>query len=181
MKAPLPPLLLCALLVSGCEQDMAEAPRHDPLEASDLFADGASARTPVAGTVARDADLSPVPDAMPQAITPELLRRGQERFDVFCSPCHGRTGEGDGMIVQRGFPKPPSYHREALRQAPDRHFYDVITDGYGVMYSYASRVPARDRWAIVAYIRALQFAHHAPVDSLPERLRHQLGPAGDPS
>ncbi|MAW87311.1 MAG: quinol:cytochrome C oxidoreductase [Phyllobacteriaceae bacterium] len=174
-------LLLCALLVSGCEQDMADAPRHDPLEASGLFPDGASARTPVTGTVARDADLSPVPDRIPFAITPDLLRRGQERFDVFCAPCHGSTGEGDGMIVQRGFPAPPSFHQPALRSAPDRHFHNVITDGYGVMYPYASRVPPDDRWAIVAYIRALQYSRHAPVDNLPQRLRDRLGPAGGAS
>jgi len=167
-------LVLGVLAIASCRQDMEDQPRYDPLEASNQFADGMSARTPVTGTVAREADLSPIPDKIPYPITIELLQRGQQRFDIFCSPCHGRTGDGHGMIVQRGFPAPPSYHQDALRKASDRHFYDVITNGYGAMYSYAARVPPQDRWAIVAYIRALQYSRDAPVAELPQTLRARL-------
>jgi mono/diheme cytochrome c family protein len=167
-------LLGIALLLCGCEQKMAEMPRVDPLETSQLFADGAGARVPVTGTIAADADIGPQPTALPAALDLDLMQRGQQRFNIFCSPCHGRTGDGDGMVVQRGFPKPPSYHQDALRKAPDRHFYDVITNGYGAMYSYAARVPPHDRWAIVAYIRTLQYSRYAPVAALPEELRAKL-------
>ena len=102
----------------------------------------------------------------PLPITAALLQRGRERFDIYCAPCHGRSGYGDGMIVRRGFPAPPSYHTAHLRNAPDSHFYQVISDGYGVMYPYAGRVSPHDRWAIVAYIRALQLSQHAPRDRL---------------
>jgi mono/diheme cytochrome c family protein len=163
-----------ALLLAGCDQDMADQPRYDPLEASSQFADGMSARTPVSGTVARDADLAPAPQAIPTPVTMEMLQRGRERFDIFCAPCHGRSGDGRGVIVRHGFPAPPSYHQDALRQAPDRHFYDVISNGYGAMYSYAARVPPADRWAIVAYIRALQVSRDVPLAALPANLRAKL-------
>ena len=104
--------------------------------------------------------------ASPLPITPQLLARGQERFNIYCAPCHSRAGDGDGMIARRGFPHPPSYHTDALRNAPDSHFYDVITNGYGAMFPYAARVSPRDRWAIVAYIRALQLSQHAPAADL---------------
>jgi len=107
--------------------------------------------------------------ANPLPITAALLARGQGRFDIYCAPCHSRAGDGDGMIARRGFPAPPSYHTARLRQAPDSHFYQVITHGYGVMYAYADRVAPRDRWAIVAYIRALQLSQHAPADALTPR------------
>ncbi len=100
--------------------------------------------------------------------------RGQERYSIYCLPCHSAVGDGDGWIARRGFPHPPSYHEERLRQAPDRHFFDVITNGYGIMYSYADRVEPADRWAIVAYIRALQLSQHAPVDTLPAEVRARL-------
>jgi mono/diheme cytochrome c family protein len=102
----------------------------------------------------------------PLPITPKLLARGQQRFDIYCAPCHSRAGDGDGMIARRGFPHPPSYHTAALRNAPDSHFYKVITHGYGVMYPYADRISPHDRWAIVAYIRALQLSQHAPKSDL---------------
>ncbi len=105
-------------------------------------------------------------DAMPYPITMALLRRGRERFDIYCAPCHSPVGDGDGMVARRGFPHPPSYHSDRLRSAPDRHFYDVMTNGYGVMRSYADRVPPEDRWAIVAYIRALQLSQYARVEDL---------------
>jgi mono/diheme cytochrome c family protein len=104
--------------------------------------------------------------ANPLPLTKALLMRGQQRFDIYCAPCHGRSGDGAGMIVQRGFPAPPSYHTDRMRQAPDSHFYQVISDGYGVMYPYADRITPHDRWAIVAYIRALQLSQHAARDQL---------------
>jgi mono/diheme cytochrome c family protein len=165
--------LLCLLLACG-DQEMANMPRYEALEPSDQFPDGTSALWPVPGTVARDADLSQVPETVPLDVDLALLRRGRERYEIFCAPCHSRSGDGDGMIVSRGFPRPPTYHQPALRAATDRHFYDVITNGYGAMYSYAARVPPADRWAIVAYIRTLQYSRHAPADELPEELKSAL-------
>jgi mono/diheme cytochrome c family protein len=112
--------------------------------------------------------------ANPLPITPALLARGQDRFNIFCAPCHSRAGDGDGMIARRGFPAPPSYHTARLRHAPDSHFYDVISHGYGVMYPYADRVSPHDRWAIVAYIRALQLSQHAPASALTPQDLHML-------
>jgi mono/diheme cytochrome c family protein len=118
----------------------------------------------VAGTIAVDAAPSvDAADASPVPITTQLVLRGRERFDIYCAPCHGRVGDGRGMIVLRGFPAPPSYHTDRLRDAPDSHFYQVISAGYGVMYPYADRIAPTDRWAIVAYIRALQLSQHAPA------------------
>ncbi|MES2403973.1 MAG: cytochrome c [Pseudomonadota bacterium] len=111
----------------------------------------------------------------PLPVTPQLLARGQQRFDIYCAPCHSRAGDGDGMIAERGFPHPPSYHTSALRNAPDSHFYQVITDGYGVMYPYADRISPHDRWAIVAYIRALQLSQHAPRSDLSAQDLQKLG------
>lgn len=166
---------LAFMLLAGCEpQAMDDMPRYEALEPSRHFDNDASARPPVPGTVARDADLSPVSQAIPLPVDTSLLERGRERFDIFCVPCHGAAGDGNGIIVQRGFPAPPSFHQTALRRASDRHFFNVITNGYGAMYSYAARVPPRDRWAIAAYIRALQFSRHAPVADLREDLRSRL-------
>lgn len=178
MRPALASILLTFPLLAGCEQDMADQPRYDPLEASSQFTDGMSARTPVAGTLARDADLTA--PAMPTPVTLPLLQRGRERFEIFCAPCHGRSGDGRGVVVRHGFPAPPSYHQDALRQAPDRHFYDVITSGYGAMYSYAARVSPADRWAIVAYIRTLQYARRVPVAALPPALRTRLEAEASP-
>jgi mono/diheme cytochrome c family protein len=110
----------------------------------------------------------------PLPITMQTLARGRERFDIYCSPCHSIAGDGDGMVVRRGFSRPPSYHTDKLRNAPDAHFYDVITNGYGVMYSYADRVEPQDRWAIVAYIRALQLSQNARIDDVPAEHRAEL-------
>jgi mono/diheme cytochrome c family protein len=168
------------VVVGGCtrrEPDMAGQPKYRPLQASAFFADGSSARPLVPGTVARgqlrtDAHLfegtvnEQPATTFPFAMTMADLRRGQQRFDIYCLPCHGATGHGDGMIVQRGFVKPPSYHELRLRQAPVGHFYDVMTNGYGAMYSYAARVDVDDRWRIAAYIRALQLSQNAPVEAL---------------
>lgn len=185
-----PPLLaVAALLLAGCRQDMHNQPKYQPLEASELFADGASSRTPVAGTVARgllreniqlyrgmQADGSFV-ERIPLPVTTELVARGRQRFEIYCSPCHGRTGDGRGMIVQRGFKNPESFHIERLRQTQDGYFYDVITNGFGQMSSYASQVKPEDRWAIVAYVRALQLSRQVPLDRLTAEERRQLAAA----
>ena len=126
---------------------------------------------PVPHTIARDEPLKP---PAPPPVTMALLERGQERFDIFCSPCHGKAGDGNGVIVQRGFPQPPSYYGDALRNAPNQLFYDVITHGYGVMYSYADRVEPKDRWAIVAYIRALRASASASLSDVPAEKRSTL-------
>lgn len=152
--------LLCALLASGCD-NMANQPKVNPYEVHP----DASSRLPMTnppGTVARDQQ----PEPPPPPVTLALLERGRQRFDIDCSVCHGYAGFADGMVVQRGFPAPPSYHSDRLREAPIQHYYDVITNGYGVMYSYAQRVRPEDRWAIIAYIRALQAAEDVPVSQL---------------
>jgi mono/diheme cytochrome c family protein len=115
---------------------------------------------------------------MPYPVDIQLLRRGQERFSIYCMPCHSPAGDGDGMVVRRGFPAPPSFHSDRLRAVPDRHIYDVITQGYGIMYPYADRVEPQDRWAIVAYIRALQLSQHAAADELSPAQRARLASAG---
>jgi Cytochrome C oxidase, cbb3-type, subunit III len=170
--------LLGVLLLAGCRQDMHDQPRFKPLAKSDFYPDLRSARTPVEGTVARgqlheDSYLytgkigNNPGDYMPFPVTEEVLLRGRERFDIYCSPCHSRLGDGRGMIVQRGFRTPPSYHTERLRNAPLGYFFDVMTQGFGAMPEYASQIPARDRWAIVAYIRALQLSQHATSSDVP--------------
>jgi len=111
---------------------------------------------------------------MPYPVTRAILERGRERFTIYCQPCHSPVGDGDGLIVRRGFPAPPSFHIERLRKAPDRHFFEVITGGYGVMYPYADRVSPEDRWAIVAYIRALQLSQGAKAAELPDEVRREL-------
>lgn len=166
------------LLLSGCN-DMWQQPKYTALAPSKFFDDGTSARPPVPGAVAReDPRILTTADTgksggkfareMPMRVTLGVLRRGKERFEINCAPCHGQDGYGRGIVVRRGFPSPPSYHIERLRRAPDGHFFDVITNGYGAMYSYADRVKPADRWAIVAYIRALQRSQNASMsDVLP--------------
>jgi hypothetical protein len=175
------------LITTGCRRDMQDQPKMKPYRGTTFFADGLSARQPIAGTVPRgflrddtefftgkksgttpgagtqstqgpdnsfpdDIDYFPIP------ITEEVVKRGRERYDIFCGACHGLTGNGDGMIVRRGFRRAASFNDDRLRQAPVGHFFDAITNGWGAMPSYASQVPVQDRWAIVAYIRALQEA-----------------------
>jgi mono/diheme cytochrome c family protein len=170
--------LAAALGALGCRQDMHDQPKYKPLRKSDFFADGRSARPLVEGTVARgslreDKALytgkagNEFIAEIPVEVTAELLQRGRTEFEAFCSPCHGRTGMGDGMIVRRGFKRPSSYHVDRLRAMPIGYFYDVMTNGYGAMSDYASQVPVRDRWAIAAYIRTLQLSQHAPVADVP--------------
>ena len=145
-------------LLAGCRHDLADQPKYSTFAPSSLWKDGGAARPLVAGTVARGALDRRDALATPPPVDAALLLRGQERYGIYCTPCHGPTGQGDGYVVQRGFPAPPSYLSARLRQAPAEHFVEVITQGYGVMHSYADRVPPRDRWAITAYIRALQLA-----------------------
>jgi mono/diheme cytochrome c family protein len=161
------------LALAGCERtfrDMYDQPREKPLAASAQWPDGRASRTSVPGTVPH------VPQERPATAGPTAvsLARGRERFDIFCAPCHSLVGDGDGMIARRGFPHPPSFHTDALRAASDAHIYSVISNGYGAMYSYASRIPPADRMAIVAYIRALQLSQHATLDAVPADARRSL-------
>jgi mono/diheme cytochrome c family protein len=160
--------LAIGLGIAACtDQSMRVQKRYPTFAPAALWPDGTEARPLPAGTVAQG-DLARR-TALTQApeISSSLLRRGQERYEIYCTPCHGLAGDGDGMIVSRGFPRPPSYHQPRLRAAPAQHFVDVITDGYGVMYSYAARVSPQDRWAIAAYIRALQLSRHAEMAQVP--------------
>ena len=180
-------LALAAAASAACRQDMFNQPKVKPLAGSDFFQDGSGARPPVAGTVARGElradrvfETGNGPDgrfvaALPLPLTRDLLLRGQERFNIFCSPCHGRVGDGRGMIVQRGFKQPPSYHIDRLRAQPIGYFFDVMTNGFGQMSSYAAQVPPADRWAIAAYVRALQVSQHAPLAELGARDRAEIG------
>jgi mono/diheme cytochrome c family protein len=164
---------------------MHDAPRYEPLEASTFFPDGRGSRMLVPNTVARgmlhedehlyegkiDGQLA---DTFPMPVTAEMMARGRERYNVFCSPCHGRTGQGNGLVVQRGFRAPPSFHDERLRNAPVGYFFDVQTHGFGAMLDYATQIPVADRWAIDAYIRALQLSQHATMDDVPADRRADL-------
>jgi mono/diheme cytochrome c family protein len=177
--------LAAGLLAAGCRQDMHDQPKFKPYAKSDFFADQRASRPVVDGTIARgqlreDAVLytgkaagKPV-DVFPFAVSAAVMERGQERFDIFCSPCHGRTGAGDGMIVRRGYRKPPTFHQDRLRQAAPGYTFDVITSGFGAMPDYAQQIPVRDRWAIVAYIKALQRSQNAAVGSVPAEARAAL-------
>jgi mono/diheme cytochrome c family protein len=179
---------LCALSFAGCEntlrQDMANQPRQNPLSPSEFFADGRSERPALENTVARGSvqdDSLLVPkdsNAFPLPISEELLQRGQQRYGIYCTPCHGIQGDGMGMVAMRGMKHPPSYHQERLRNVPNGYLYDVITNGFGAMYGYSAQIPPRDRWAIVAYLRALQLSRNAPVGQLPAELREKLMAGG---
>jgi len=178
-------LAFCGLFLFACRLDMHVQPKYKPLDPSNFFGDGRSVRPEVPGTVAHgylrtdellySGKVNGVPaDQFPFPITRQVLERGRERFNIYCSPCHDYTGSGSGLVVQRGFPPPPSYHIDRLVKAPAGHFFDVITNGYGAMYSYAERVEPQDRWAIVAYIRALQLSQHASLDDVPAQEREHL-------
>ena len=167
--------------IAGCQQQMGVQPRYKPLAKSDYFADGLSARQPVAGTLPQGRiELDPlyVPgtsNTFPLPLTPELLARGRERYNIFCTPCHGQIGDGNGFIPTRGFRRPPTFHSDRLRNAPVGHFFDVVTNGFGAMPDYASQIPPRDRWAIIAYIRALQLSQSVPAARLSAEERANLG------
>jgi len=173
------------VISSACRQDMHDQPKFVPLRASSFFEDGRSARPALAGTVARgqlrDDSLMHTgkidgADAtiFPFQVDARVMARGRERFDIFCSPCHGRTGQGDGMVVQRGYRRPPSFHQDRLRDAAVGHFFDVMTNGFGAMPDYTAQIRAEDRWAIAAYIRALQLSGHATLADVPAADRGAL-------
>jgi len=178
-------LSTAALVAAGCRQDMHDAPRYEAYEASASFADGRASRTAPAGTVARgwlrdDEALytgkvaGQVVDQFPFAIAHADLQRGQQRFNIYCTPCHGKLGDGQGMVVQRGLREAASYHQDRLRQEKAGYFYDVITNGFGAMQGYAEQIPVRDRWLIVAYVRALQLSQHASLNDVPADKRAEL-------
>jgi mono/diheme cytochrome c family protein len=174
------------VLLAACRQDMHDQPKYIPLRSSDFFSDGRSARMPVEGTVARghlrdDEHLytgkvnGKLVEALPFPVTRELLGRGQERYNIYCTPCHSRVGDGSGVIVQRGYRRPESFHVERLRQAPVGHYFDAMTRGFGAMPDFASQISPQDRWAIAAYIRALQLSQHATLADVPESERGAMG------
>lgn len=169
----------------ACRQDMHDQPRYKPFAPSSSFGDERSARPLVPGTVARG-HLRDNPaydqgksgkafvETFPVTVDEVLVRRGQQRFNIYCSPCHGQTGRGNGMVVQRGYRRPPTFHQDRLRAQPPGYFFDVITNGFGAMPDYAAQISAQDRWAIVAYVRALQLSQYASVDDVPAAHRHEL-------
>jgi mono/diheme cytochrome c family protein len=178
-------LIALCFVLAACRQDMHDQPRYKPLAYSGFYDDHRSARPIPEGTVARgplrvnDVFYSgkkgdePITE-IPVPVTKELLERGENRFNIYCTPCHSRLGDGEGMVVQRGFSHPPSYHTDQLRDAPIGHYFDVITNGLGAMHSYAARVEPKDRWAIAAYIRALQLSQNAQLSDVPPEQRDEL-------
>jgi mono/diheme cytochrome c family protein len=178
--------LILSLGLASCRQDMHDQPRYKPLAGTDFFGDGRSARPAVEGTVPRGhlridqaryagkTNNNEDVDYFPFEITRADLERGQQRFDVFCSPCHSRIGDGNGMVVRRGFRQAASYHTDKLIKAAVGHFFDVMTNGFGAMPSYASRIEPDDRWRIAAYIRVLQLSEDAPLDQVPLDIRSEL-------
>jgi hypothetical protein len=184
------PFVFGLVVLSGCRSEMYDQPRYEPYEASDFFDDGTSARPLVSGTVSRrdprdqgkwsqelfstGTTAGKLAETLPFDVDRAVLERGQDRFRIFCTPCHGELGDGRGIVVQRGFNPPPSFHSDELRNKPVGHYFDVMTRGFGTMYSYASRIPARDRWSIAAYIRALQVSQRSLASDLPPQDRSQL-------
>jgi mono/diheme cytochrome c family protein len=184
-------LIVTSAFAAACRQDMHDAPRYEAFEANDQFADGRAARIPPPGTVARgllreDEALytgkvdGQAVDQVPFALSHNDLLRGQERYTIYCTPCHGQLGDGNGMVVQRGLRQAASYHQDRLRQERIGYFFDVITNGFGAMQGYAEQVPVRDRWLIAAYVRALQYSQNAPVNDVPADRRGQLEGGGAP-
>jgi mono/diheme cytochrome c family protein len=196
-KVPLasfPGLYLCAALaclvaLSGCVQQMGIKPNVRPLAESSAFPNGQSARPVVPGAVPSGFTrtnhrlddfrvFDPNADSLPFPLTKDVLERGRARFNIYCSECHGATGDGTGIVVQRGFSKPPSYYEDRLRQAPLGHFYDVMTNGFGAMATYSMQVEPRDRWAIAAYIRTLQLSRNATINDVPPDKRAEVENGG---
>lgn len=178
-------LAAVVLMLFGCRLDMHLQPKYLPYQPTDFFGDGRSERPPVPGTVARGhlridelmftgEENGVASNRFPFPITRADLERGRERYNIYCTPCHDYTGSGNGMIVQRGFPHPPSYHIQRLRDAPVGHFFEVMTNGFGAMYSYAARVTPQDRWRIAAYIRVLQLSQNATIQDVPDSERQKL-------
>jgi mono/diheme cytochrome c family protein len=181
-------LLLLVMAAAGCRQDMHDTPRYEAFEASSTFADNRASRVAPTGTVPRgwlrDDEMlytgkvaGQIVDQFPFAIAHADLVRGQQRFNIYCTPCHGRLGDGNGMVVQRGLRQAASYHQDRLRQEKLGYFYDVITNGFGAMQGYAEQIPVHDRWLIVAYVRTLQLSQHASVDDVPADRRGTLDAA----
>lgn len=185
---PIALVAVVAFLAAGCElrQAMFDQPRYEAHEATEFFENGLTNREPISGTIARGhlrldqhffaGKVNGEPaTTVPFAVTQEVLERGRQRYDIYCAPCHDRTGQGNGVVVHRGLKKqPPSFHEARLQNAAIGHFFDVSTNGFGAMYSYASRIPVEDRWAIASYIRALQLSQAAPFDELPAEDRKHL-------
>ena len=183
-------VMIAALLAGGCRQDMHDQAKYEPYEDSRFFADGTSARPVPRGTVARGqlrddepfytgfTETDELVGTIPIRVTADVLERGRFTYDAFCAPCHDRAGSGLGMVVRRGFKQPPTYHQDRLRQAPPGHFFDVMTNGFGQMPSYADQIQPGDRWAVVAYIRALQLSQHARLAELPPEDRERALEAG---
>lgn len=178
-------LLALALLLAGCGRNMYDQAKYEPLERSTLFEDGSAARPLIEGTVPRGRNYANPSyytglgsagfvAELPMPLTEELLTRGQERYNIYCSPCHNYSGNGGGMIVQKGFVQPSSFHEQRLRDVPVGYFVNAMANGFGRMYSYASRIPPEDRWAIAAYVRALQLSQNATLDDMPANLRSSL-------
>jgi hypothetical protein len=171
-----------ALFLAGCslKQDMALQPKNRPLSPSDFFTDGRSERPLLENTVARgsvtedEMVVSKESNSFPIPVNLELLERGENRYKIFCTPCHGLQGDGNGMVAMRGMKHPPSYHEERLRQVSNGYIYDVIANGFGAMLGYSAQIPPRDRWAIVAYVRALQLSRNARVADLPADVREKV-------
>ena len=186
MRRRLAPLAVLAVGLAACRQDMHDQPKYKPLAASDFFADGQAARPLVEDTVPRgglrgDALLhtgkqgADFADLFPFTVDLAVLQRGRERYEVYCTPCHGRAGYGDGMVVLRGFrSRPASFHEQRLRDKPAGYFFDVITSGFGAMLDYSAQLTVRDRWAVVAYLRALQLSQNAPPELVPPDERARL-------
>jgi len=183
----LPALAVAALglLAVGCRRDMQDQPKYLPYSPSKFFEDGRASRPLVAHTVARGhLDDDPLlytgktdgtfANVFPFPVSEQVLQRGQERYNIYCSPCHDRVGSGSGMIVQRGYRRPPPFHLQRLREAPVGYFFDVITRGFGAMPSYQAQISVDDRWAIVAYVRALQLSQYTGLANVPEANREQL-------
>jgi len=173
MRRTAPLLLLAAITLAACEQNMDVQPKYSEYSKAPAFR-GSVLRPPPPGAIARDNHARTQAATRKTAVTAALRERGRERFGIFCQPCHGGGGDGDVVIVRRGMPRPTSYHDERLRGVDDQYLFDVITNGHGAMYSYASRVPPQDRWAIVSYIRALQLSRHAGIEDVPPEARAQL-------
>jgi mono/diheme cytochrome c family protein len=181
---------LLALLVTGCGRNMVEQPSFRNFEANPFFENGATAQVPPANTVSRErggiesafytgqagGDLV---SELPLPVSEELLLRGMERYNIYCAPCHNYTGDGRGVVVQRGFPQPTSFHEQRLRDAPVGYFFNAMTNGFGRMFPYASRIPPEDRWAIAGYIRALQLSRYAAPEDVPADAALESGSRGE--
>jgi len=174
-------------VAAGCDelhQDMGNQPKYKALAPSEFFGDGRSERPLLENTVARgsiindELSVTKESNVFPVPVDMKLLERGEERYRIFCTPCHGLQGDGNGMVAMRGMKHPPSYHDDTVRKQPNGYYYDVITNGFGAMLGYSAQIPPRDRWAIVAYVRALQLSRHATVSELPAELREKLNSGG---